>query len=51
MNELKKPNPRDYGYEEPTYLNPGGWCYEGGEEEYLHDLMQYEKYLKEKEDK
>lgn len=30
----QKPNPKDYGWEEPTPLDPGGWCIEGGEEAY-----------------
>jgi hypothetical protein len=35
------PTPAQYGYEEPTLLDEGGWLIEGGEEQYYEDLQNW----------
>jgi exonuclease VII small subunit len=43
IDTTKKPEPKQYGYEEPTYLDEGGWMLEGGEEAYDDALLLWEQ--------
>ena len=42
-SKKRKPEPKDYGYEEPTPFDRGGWEIEGGEEKYNEDLEKWKK--------
>jgi len=39
---MKEPKKEDYGYEEPTLYDDGGWCIDGGEEAYHEALEAFE---------
>ncbi|MBL7818457.1 MAG: hypothetical protein JNL70_25835 [Saprospiraceae bacterium] len=39
---MTKPNPKDYGWEDPTPYDEGGWTIEGGEEKFYLHLSEYE---------
>jgi hypothetical protein len=45
---MNKPKKEDYGWEEPTLGEPGGWCVEGGEDAYLQAYEDYRMYRLEK---
>lgn len=38
---MEKPNPKLYGWQDPTPDDPGGWMLEGGEDAYSHALSAY----------
>ena len=38
---MKKPNPKTYGWQEPTLDDPGGWMLEGGKDAYSNALSAY----------
>lgn len=38
---MEKPNPKLYGWQDPTSDDPGGWMLEGGEEAYSNALSAY----------